>query len=76
MVTVAVPGVAVVAAVNVSVLEAVAGFGLNDAVTPLGKPEADNVTPPLKPLCGVTVIVLMPLVPCVTLTLFGDAERV
>src|SRR6266446_3939252 len=76
MVTVTVPVVAVLLAVNVKVLVAVAGFGLNDAVTPLGKPEADKLTLPLKPFCGVTVIVLVPLVPCVTVTLPGDAERV
>ncbi len=31
---------------------------------------------PLKPFCGVTVTVLVPLVPCVMLRLVGDAERV
>jgi hypothetical protein len=41
----------------------VAGFGLNDAVTPLGKPDADKVTPLLKPFRGVTVIVVVPLLP-------------
>ena len=76
MVTVTVPVVAVLLAVNVKVLVAVAGFGLNDAVTPLGKPEADKLTLPLKPFCGVTVIVLVPLVPCVTVTLLGAAESV
>ena len=52
MVTVLVPLVAVLLAVNVSVLVPVAGFGLNDAVTPLPSPEADKVTLPLKPLVG------------------------
>ena len=54
------PVVAVLLAVSVRVLEPVAGFGLNDAVTPLGKPDADKLTPLLKPFCGVTVIVLVP----------------
>jgi hypothetical protein len=63
IVTAAVPIVAVLLAVSVNVLVAVAGFGLNDAVTPLGRPDADKVTPPLKPFCGVTVIVLVPPAP-------------
>jgi hypothetical protein len=40
MVTVDVPGFAVWAAVKLTVLEVVAGFGLKIAVTPFGKPEA------------------------------------
>ena len=76
MVTVTVPVVAALLAASVKVLVAVAEFGLNDAVTPLGKPDADKLTPPLKPFSGVTVIVLVPLVPCVMLRLLGDAERV
>jgi hypothetical protein len=75
MVTVAIPVVAVELAVSVRVLEVVAGFALNDAVTPLGKPDADKLTPALNPLCGVTVIVLVPLVPCMMLRLVGEAER-
>jgi hypothetical protein len=74
MVTVAVPVVAVLLAVNVNVLVVVAGFVLNDAVTPLGRPDADKVTLPLKPFCGVTVIVLVPAVPCVIVKLLGDEE--
>jgi hypothetical protein len=74
MVTVTVPVVAVVLAVSVKVLVAVVGFGLKDAVTPLGKPDADKLTLPLKPFCGVTVIVLAPLAPWVIVTLLGDAE--
>src|SRR5713101_3710511 len=75
MVTVTVPVVAMLLAVSVKVLVAVAGFGLKDAVTPLGSPEADKLTLPLKPFCGVTVMVLAPLAPCATVRLFGDAER-
>jgi len=59
IVTVAVPVAAVAPAVKVSVL-VVAGLGLNAAVTPLGKPDAEKVTLPLKPFAGVMVIVLVP----------------
>jgi hypothetical protein len=76
IVNVTVPVFAVPVAVNVNVLVAVAGFGLNVAVTPLGRPDADKVTVPLKPFCGVTVIVLAPPPPCVMLRLVGDAESV
>jgi len=75
-VTVAVPVVAVLLAVRFSVLEAVAGFGLNEAVTPVGRPETDKLILPLNPFCGITVIVLAPVAPCAALTLLGDAERV
>ncbi len=60
IITVTVPVAAVVLAVKVSVLLAVAGLGLNAAVTPLGKPDAERVTLPLKPFDGVMVIVLVP----------------
>ena len=76
MVTEAVPVVAVPLAVSVNVLVLVVLLGLNDAVTPLGSPDADKLTLPLKPFCGVTVMVLAPLAPCVMLRLLGDAERV
>ena len=49
MVTMLVPGAAVLLAVKVSVLLLVAGFGEKDAVTPLGSPDADSVTLPLNP---------------------------
>src|SRR5205807_825357 len=62
--------------IRVNVLEDVAGFELNKAVTPLGRPEADKLTLPVKPFCGVTAIVLVPLAPCVMLKLPGDAESV
>ena len=60
MITVAVPVAAVALAVRVNVLVEVAGFGLKVAVTPLGKPEADKLTLPVKPLAGAIVIVLVP----------------
>jgi hypothetical protein len=75
MVTETVPVVAALVAVNVIVLVLMAGWGLNAAVTPLGKPEAENVTWPLKPFNGVMVMVLLPLVPCVMVTLFGEEDR-
>lgn len=49
MVAATVPVAAVPLAVRVSVLVEVAGFVLKPAVTPLGRPEALKVTPPLKP---------------------------
>ena len=76
IVTETVPIAAVPLAVNVNVLVVLAGFGLNDAVTPLGRPDADKLTLPLNPFCGVTVIVLVPLVPRTMLKLLGDAESV
>ena len=75
-VTVAVPTDAEALAVSVRVLVLVAGLGLNAAVTPLGKPEADRVTLPLKPFAGVMVIVLVPCVPCVMVRPFGLADSV
>ena len=76
IVTAAVPVVAVILAVKVSVLFAEVGLVLNAAVTPLGRPEADKVTVLLKPFCGVTVIVLAPLAPWTMLNVEGEAERV
>lgn len=76
MVTVEVPVVAVELAVNVTELVDVVGFVPKLAVTPEGKPEADRVTLPVNPPEGVTVIVLLALLPCVTLTLLGEAESV
>jgi hypothetical protein len=63
IVTVDVPVVAVPLAVNVKVLEEVAGFVPNAAVTPLGTPDADKVTLPAKPFDRVMVIVLVPALP-------------
>lgn len=74
-VIVAVPVVAVPLADSVSVLTSAVLLGLNEAVTPLGRPEADKVTSPLNPFNGVTVIPLVPVLPCTTLMLDGDAAR-
>jgi len=76
MVTVDVPVAAEALAVRVKVLVEVVGFVLNPDVTPLGRPEADNVTLPVKPSTGVTVIVLVPLLPWLMVTLVGDADSV
>ena len=74
IVTVALPVIAVPLAVSVKVLELAVLPGLKDAVTPLGKPEADRLTLLLKPFCGVTVMVLTPAPPCAMVKVFGDAE--
>jgi hypothetical protein len=58
-----VPGAAVLLAVNVSVLVLVAGFALNDGVTPVGRPDAARFTLPVNPFVGATVIVLVWLAP-------------
>src|SRR5215471_8328374 len=75
MVMVLVPVAAVLLAVKVKTLVDVAGLVPNEAVTPLGRVEFDSVTDPVKPADGVTVIVLVPLVPCLTVKLAGEAER-
>ena len=69
-----VPVVAVPLAVKVSVLDVVLLVGLNDAVTPLGRPEALKATLPVNPLSGLTVTVLLPDAPCRMLRLLGEAE--
>ena len=74
MVTREFPAVAVLLVASVSVLVLIVLVELNVAVTPLGTPEADRVTLPVKPPDGVTVIVLVPLVPRSTVRLLGVAE--
>jgi hypothetical protein len=76
MVTVEVPVVAVELAVRVSTLLPVVGFVPNAAVTPLGNPDAARVTLPLNPFTSVTVMVLVPLLPWVTVRLLGESESV
>jgi hypothetical protein len=78
IVTVEVPVVAVAEADKVSVEDAlppeggVTDAGLNEAVTPLGSPEAERLVAALKPLRLVTVVVLVPLPPWATLTEVGE----
>lgn len=74
-VTVTVPEAAVLLAAKVTVLLPVAGLGLKEAVTPLGKPDADILTLLLKPFAGVMVIVLLPLDACATVKLLGEADK-
>ncbi len=57
------PAAAAPPALSVRVVEAVAGFVENAAVTPLGKPVAAKVTPPLKPFAPVIVMESVTLVP-------------
>lgn len=76
IVTVADPVVAVLLAVSVSTLVPVVGLVLNAAVTPLGRPDAARVTLPVNPPMSVTVIVLVPLLPCVIVRLLGESESV
>jgi len=77
IVTVAVPVVAELLAVRVSVLVPAVGFGLNTAVTPLGSPDAARVTLPVNPPWSCTVMVLVPPAPpCVIVRLLGESESV
>lgn len=73
-VIVLVPVVAVLLAVKVRVLVEVVGLVPKVAVTPLGRAEVERVTDPVKPFWSVTLIVLLPLVPCFTVRLEGEAE--
>src|SRR5579872_80704 len=74
MVTLVVPAVAVLDAVKVTVLVVVVDAGLMLAVTPAGKPlTAPNVTVPVNPFTGTTVIVLLPLPPCAKVSAAGAA---
>ena len=57
-------------------LELVAAVGLNEAVTPLGNPDAARATLPLKGLTSLTVIVSVPLVPCATDKVAAEAFNV
>jgi len=48
------PTAAELLAVKVIVLVPVVGLGAKDAITPLGRPEAESVTLPVNPYCGYT----------------------
>jgi len=56
IVTLYCPAAAELLAVSVSVLAPVVGLGEKDAVTPLGRPEAERVTLPVNPFRGFTVM--------------------
>jgi len=66
---------AVEVALNVTTLVVEVLAGLNEAVTPLGSPEAASATFPLKLFANVTVTVLVAVAPHTTLTLVGDAVK-
>jgi hypothetical protein len=76
IVTVAVPVVAVLLAVSVIRLVPVVGFVPNVAVTPLGRPDAARFTLPENPFTSWTVMVLVPLPPCVIVKLLGESDKV
>jgi len=71
-----VPAAAELAAVRVSALDAVALAGLNDAVTPVGNPDAAKATVPPKPPAGCTAMVAVAVPPAARFTLVGEEERV
>lgn len=75
MVTVDVPVGVPEGTVRVKVLVVVAGFGEKPAVTPFGRPDAFKLTLPEKPLVGVIVMVLVPLLPCPMVRELGLALR-
>ena len=66
--------VAVELAVKVTTLVPVVGFVPKPAVTPAGRADVESDTLPVKPPDGVTVIVELPLLPCVTAKLLGEAD--
>jgi len=76
IVTDVVPVVAVELAVKVTTLLPVVGLVPKLAVTPEGRADVDRVTLPVNPPLGVTVIVELPLLPCVTVKLLGEADSV
>lgn len=63
MVTLYCPTAADVLAVSASVLDPTVGFGEKDAVTPLGRPEAERVTLPVNPFRGFTLTLVVLVVP-------------
>ena len=67
---------AVLATLSVNTVELLALYGTNKAVTPVGKPMTAKVTLPVNPFTSVTVIVLVPLPPCVIVRLLGESDKV
>ena len=76
IVTVAGPVAAVLLAVNVSRLLPAAGFGLNKAVTPLGRLDALRATLPVNPYWADTVMESMADAPWTTERVAGNALSV
>jgi hypothetical protein len=73
--TVTAPVVAVEAAVRVSVLVLVPGFGLNAAVIPLGRPDAASVTLPSNPFVESMLIVLVAFPPWTSVSASGSLNK-
>ena len=76
MVTVNVPSAAELLAASVRTLDAVVGLVPNDAVTPVGRPEAARVTLPLNPPAPATAIMSVALLPRVTDKVDAEGESV
>jgi hypothetical protein len=70
------PAVAVLLAVKVTRLVPAVFRAANDAVTPLGSPDADRLTLLLKPFCGVTVTAPAAVAPRGSPRLAGSSDRV
>jgi hypothetical protein len=64
IVTVEVPTGAVILAESVSTLVVAVGLVANEAVTPVGRPDAERVTDPANGLTSATVMVTVQLPPC------------
>jgi hypothetical protein len=75
-VTGTVPVVAELLAVSVKLLVLAVLLGLNDAVTPVGRPEAVKLALPVKPPTSATEMVLVPLLPGATLKVLGNTDSV
>jgi hypothetical protein len=69
-----VPSAAMELAVSVKTLVLAVLVALKDAVTPLGRPDTDKLTFPVKPFSVVTLIEVFPLAPCMIVRLLGKAE--
>ena len=74
-VTVPVVAVELAASVSVDVHVGLQWAGLKVPVTPIGSPETLRTTSSDVPETSVTVMVVVVLAPCVTLSLVGEAAR-
>jgi hypothetical protein len=70
------PAVAVLLAVKVTTLVPAVFGAANEAVTPLGSPDADRLTVLLKPFCGMTVTIPVAVAPRGSPRLAGSSDRV
>lgn len=78
MVNVYVPAAAeeVDVSVSVELPDVVIEVGAKAAVTPVGRPVADNATAPVKPFCAATLAVNVVALPAMTARELGDADSV